>query len=273
MNEPNVSNDSGFRWHDMHNRGFSSSIKLVAVVLSIFLLVLTIKELKSYNLVGAGVPAVNTINVSGKGEAFALPDIATFSFTIMDESLVVKTAQDAVTKNMNDILAYFKKAGVDDKDITTTSYDIYPRYEYYNQSSYPNYNGGKQVLAGYDVSETVSVKVRKIADAGGMLTALGELGATNISGLAFTVDKEDTVTALARTKAIQDAQSKAQELAKELGVRLVRIVNYSESGNMPMYYGMATGVAMKSDASAAPVPVATGQNKFMSNISITYEIQ
>lgn len=258
---------------EMQNKGFFGAIKLVAVILSLFLLVLTIKELKSYSYVGQGVQAVNTINVSGTGEAFAVPNIATFTFTVMDEASVVKTAQDSVTKTTNEILAYLKKQGIDDKDIRTTSYDIYPRYEYYGQTNVYPYPQGKQTLAGYDVSETIEVKVRKIADSGTLITGIGESGATNISGLSFSVENQDKVTAEARTKAINDAKSKAEELAKELGVKLVRIVNFSENGNYPMMYATKSMSAGMGGAAPDVASVPAGQNKFDSNVSVTYEIQ
>ena len=134
----------------------------------------------------------------------------------------------------------------------------------------------KQVLTGYEVSQTITVKVRKTADAGGILTKVGGLGVSNISGLNFVVDDIDTVQAQARDKAIADAKDKADKLEKSLGVKFVRIINFYEGGNYGVV-GMggdmmsAKAVSFESAQVAPQLPV--GENKVTSQVSITYEIQ
>ena len=77
----------------------------------------------------------------------------------------------------------------------------------------------------------------------------------------------------ARKKAIDEAKGKAAELAKSLGVSLVRIVGFDENGNTPVFYAKAESRTMSLD-SAAPAPeIATGQNKITSNVTLTYEIR
>ena len=254
------------------------AIIIVAIVLSFFLLGKGIAEWKAIPNIGRDVQANSTISVSGKGESFVVPDIANFSFTVQEESLVVSTAQNAATVKTKVIVEYLKKSGVAEKDIKTTGYNIYPRYEYARQavpSMYPYPSDGKQTLAAYVVSQSIEVKVRKIEDSGKLIGGVGGLGATQISGLTFTVDDEDKVLNDTRTKAIADARQKAKELAKELGVSLVRIISYSDSGNYPMYYAKTMAAGMGGDSmSSAPTPeIPSGENKYVSNVTITYEIR
>lgn len=277
----NNSNDGhklGFGHDFGHLRGF---VRLTLVMLSLFLVAVTVKEFKNISYVGRDVPAVTTITVSGSGEVVAIPDIATFNYTVEKEAATVSSAQEAATKTANAILASLKKSGIEDKDIKTIGYNIYPRYDYQSvgvicpAGSYCMPPSGKQVLAAYVVSQTVEVKVRKISDSGKILASVGELGATNLSGLNFSFDKDDSLKAEARTKAITDAKNKANELAKELGVRLTRIVNFSESGQMPIYYGKTMALGMGgADSASVPTPeISVGENKISSNVSITYEIR
>jgi uncharacterized protein YggE len=249
-------------------------------MLGLFLFVLTIGQLKGLEYIGSGVPASNTIAVSGEGEVFAVPDTAEFSYSVQDTEKDVQTAQATVAKKGNDILAYLKAQGVDDKDVQTTDYSVYPQYDYV-QSACPVSSdgstycppGGRQVLRGYQASETVTVKVHDTTKAGDLLSGVGGKGATNISGLSFTVADEKGLEAQARGKAIDDARTKAQTLASQLGVSLVRIVGFSEGGGGPIYYAkaMSADVGM---GGAAPAPqIATGQNKITSNVSVTYEIR
>ena len=257
--------------------------KLVAItlgLLSLFLLAKTFGEFQSYRFIGSSPTQQSLISVQGKGEVVGIPDIATFSFSVTEESLVVKSAQDEAAKQVNAILDYLKKNGVTEKDITTSGYNIYPRYEYGTKAvALPGYYPvpqpeGKQTLAAYVVSQSVSVKVRKLEDAGKLLAGIGEQGATNISGLSFDFDKRDELVREARDKAIKDARGEAAKLSKSLGIRLVRIVSYSEGGYYPMYGKAmaAESYGRSGDVSVAPeIPV--GEDKIVSNVTITYEVK
>jgi len=253
------------------------------VMLGVFLTVLAVSTLKQYSFIGSGVTATNTITVSGTADVFAVPDTATFSYSVLATAKDVTTAQTQVNTKGNAIIAYLKQQGIDDKDIQTSDYSVNPHYEW-SQAACPVASGstpvycppGRQTLTGYDVNETVTVKVKDTTKAGDLLSGIGSKGATNLSGLNFTVEDETALEAQARTKAIDDARSKAEELAKELGVSLVRVVGFNENSGGPIYYAktMAMDSAAGSAPSVAPSPtIATGQNKITSNVSVTYEIR
>jgi uncharacterized protein YggE len=244
-------------------------------VLALFLLTATFAEFKGLRFIGSGVAATNTINVSGEGEVFAVPDTATFSVTVQEEAKDVKTAQSVATKKNNDIIAYLKGAGVDAKDIQTTDYNVYPQYDYSNAACTGGYcPPGKQTLRGYQVTQTLTVKVRNTDKAGDLLSGVGSRGASQVSGLSFTIDDQKGLEAEARGKAITDAHTKAEALAKQLGVQLVRIVGFSEDSGGRVYYAKTMAMSADMGGAAAPAPeIATGQNKISSNVSVTYEIK
>ncbi|MDO8483225.1 MAG: SIMPL domain-containing protein [bacterium] len=244
---------------------------VVLILLAIFLFSKTISEVKGWRLIGKNIAPQTTITVSGKGEVVVKPDIATFSFGIQEESLVVGDAQESVAKSEKEVLDFLEKSGVAKDDIKVSGYNIYPRYDYLRSTII---SGGKQSLAAYVVTESVEVKVRKTSDAGEIIGNLGEFGVTNLSGLTFGVDKQDDVVKQARDKAIADAKVNAKRLAKELGVSLARIVSFSENGGgypAPMYYAKAE-MAFQSGDSATP-ELPSGTNKITSSVSITYEIR
>lgn len=244
-------------------------------MLALFLLVMGVSAIKQFRYIGTGVAATNTIAVSGEGEVFAVPDMGEFSVTIQETAKDVATAQDAATKKSNAVIAYLKGAGVDEKDIKTTEYSVNPQYEW-QQGVCPDGGycpPGHQVLTGFQVSQTLSVKVKDTKKAGELLAGVGGKGASQVSGLSFTIADKDALKAQARGKAIADAKSKAEELAKELGVSIVRVVGFSENeggGPMPMFARAGMGVA-ESKAVAPQIP--TGQNKIVSNVNVTYEIR
>jgi uncharacterized protein YggE len=247
--------------------------KIVKIVLLVIVLVFIGKMFFGGHGWKNNNDVINTITVAGKGEVVVTPDIATVSFGVTAENLDVAKAQTAATTKMNGIIDLLKKEGVEAKDIKLTNYNIYPRYDYLQAQIYPY--TGKQTLAAYVVSQTVEVKIRDISKAGGILSGVGTLGVTDVSGLTFTVDNQDEVKDEARDLAIVDAKDQAKVLAKGLGVRLVKITAFSESGNYPIYYEMNKSMALGmggADAAIAP-QVPMGENKITSNVSITYEIR
>ena len=259
----------------LNDARFIMFARAALIVLTVYLAVLALSVIKGLPFIGSGVPASTTISVSGKGEVFAVPDTAEFSATVIETAADVKTAQNAATKKANAIIAYVKSAGVDEKDIQTTDYNISPQYEYRQASACSGgyCPPGKQVLNGYQVSETLSVKVRDTNKAGDILSGVGGKGASSVSGLNLTIDDQKKLEGDARQKAIDEAKGKAAELAKSLGVSLVRIVGFSEDGNTPVFYAKTESRAMSAD-SVAPAPeIATGQNKITSNVTLTYEIR
>lgn len=252
-----------------------SPVKTAGIVLlgllSVFVFAKTIAEFKAYKYIGGGVPATNVISVSGKGEIITVPDIALFSFTVSEENKIVAKASEAATKKTNAVIEFLKKSGVAEKDIKTTDYSIYPRYDYSN--NYSGYNS--QTLAAYVVSQSIEVKVRKIEEAGALLSGIGSIGVTNISGLTFSTDNYDEQVKEARSKAITDARKNAEKLAKDLDVELGRITSYYDQSPMPYYSargGMVMDAAMSVEKAVAPqLPV--GENKIISNVTVTYEIK
>jgi len=251
---------------------------IVLWLLAAFLLVQTINAVKEFRFIGGGVPVSNVISVNGEGEVFAVPDIATFSFSVIEERDTANAAQDAAAAKINRVLEFVRGEGVEEEDIKTTSFNLYPRYEFkrkvsVNENLLPPER--ERVLVGFEVNQTVVVKVRDTKKAGALIAGVGELGVSNISGLQFTIDDEEDLMREARSLAIEDAKQKAHELAKDLGVSLMRVVSFSEYGS-PIYaqrFDVAeSAIALGVGGGAVP-ELPTGENRIVSTVTITYEIR
>jgi uncharacterized protein YggE len=277
--------------NEKQKRQFFGAILGVLGLLTIFLIVQSVNSIKQFSYIGRDVNPTNAISVTGTGFVVAIPDTATFSYSVNEKGKTVAEAQDKSAQKSNAILAALKDFGIDEKDIQTVSYNSYPNYEWRNAScpsavsasistdgvSSPVYcPPGKQILTGYEVDQTVTVKIRKTDDAGTVLTKVGSLGATNISGLSFVVDNTDALQVEARDKAIVDAKAKAAALSKSLGVKMTKIINFYENGSNPYpVYSMSSDmVNAKAAGVVSAVPeLSTGQSKITSTVTITYELQ
>lgn len=245
------------------------------VFLALFLLAATISTFKGIGR--TGFPATDTITVTGNGEAAMAPDVAHVSFTVQNTAATVAEAQEATTKQTDKAIDFVGEK-VQEKDIKTLSYNISPQYSYqgpcYAGGLCPSYMSPK--ITGYQVSQTIRVTVRDLSAVGELLGGLGGLEVQNISGPDFALDDKMAGYNAARADAIDEAKEQARVLAKQLGVKLGKIVSYNESsGGSPypmMGYAMGGDFAMESKAASAP-NVPAGENTYNATVSITYEIR
>jgi uncharacterized protein YggE len=253
------------------------------VILALFFAVRVVGEFRNFST--AGNKDANTITITGHGEVQAVPDIANVYFTIRKDGKTVKEAQDAVVVVEKSALAFLKDNKVDEKDIKTTNASFNPKYEtkrtLCTQPAVmgglvaPSYycGDGKQVITGYEAYESITVKLRNPDDAGKVMQGLGALGVTDLNGPNFAIDKEDDLKAQARKDAIEDANTKAKALAKDLGVRLGHVASFNESGNYPMMYAMkAESLDTFGGTAASPAQLPKGENTISSDVTITYQI-
>ena len=255
---------------------------LVGLVLALAAIALGTYSYYTWKQAGYIAGGMNSISVSGKGEIFAKPDIATFSFSVDANGKDSAEAQKKSTDVMNAIVAYLKDSKVEDKDVKTSGYNLSPKYRF-DQGICTQFGGcpnGKQILEGYTVSQTVEVKVRDTAKAGDLLSGVGSKGATNISGLTFTIDDINKLKRDARELAIKDAKANAEKLAHDLGIKLGRIQSYYENEGgvppMPMMYNKAMSAdagGMARAEAITPPDIPTGENTIRSNVSIVYELR
>ena len=164
----------------------SNAVLVLLVIFCLFFFFKFVNEVKQSRYVGSQYGIQNSINISGEGEVIAIPDVATFSFSVREEMATVDAAQKLVTEKMNKVLAGLADAGIKDEDIKTTGYNIYPQYDYNNIQcfSYPC-SPSKQTLRGYEVSHQVFVKVRDTEKTGEILAMVGKYNVDNVSGISF----------------------------------------------------------------------------------------
>ncbi len=244
----------------------------VVVILLVALFFLTVviiqNQIKQSKYIGQEIESKNTITVSDSGEVYAKPDLAVVDFSVVNEAETVAEAINQNTQEMNAVIASVKNEGVEDKDLKTTSFNLYPRYEWRNGDYYE----GERVLVGYEVRQNLEVKIRNMGKIGDIIQEATQAGSNQVGDLQFTIDDEEELKRQARSQAIEKAKNKAKGLAEELDVDLVRIVNFNESSSSPYYYGLekAAGIGMVDEA---PSPqIETGENKITVAVSITYEI-
>ncbi len=237
---------------------------LVIPVLALALVAAACEGDTTVNVPPGGDSSVTGISVTGLGEVRAEPDIATLTIGIEASAPTVQEARekgaDAATRLINSL----KSNGVDEKDIVTTSVNIYPQY------FYPQNEPAR--ITGYIASNTLAVTVRDLDNAGKVIddgvTAAGD--AARLQGIAFGIDEPEPYLKEAREKAVADAKSRAETFAAAAGVKVGTLLSISEASapSGPILRAPATGGAAYDTAT----PIQPGQTTVSVTVSVRFAI-
>ena len=210
-------------------------------------------------------PVNRTLNVNGTGSTYLTPDIAYIYIGVHTEGPTASEAVEANKVQTNAVLDALKNAGVDEKDLRTTNFSIWPSQQY----------GPDGSVTGtiYMVDNTVYVTVRDLEGLGDLLDDAIAAGANSINSIQFDVADKTAAVSEARDLAVKDAEVQAQELADAAGVTLGEIQNISSYDSSP--YPIAEGKGGGGGAMAADTAVAIqpGQLTITVSVNTTYGIK
>lgn len=243
-------------------------------VLTFYFLVAINTKIKESQNIGSDTANKSTISVSKTGTVYVKPDLAVVTVTTTTDA---KTASDAINQNRDKssaVITFLKAQGVLDKYIKTVNYNVSPKYDYsatMDSQIYPPIRQPK--LVGYTATESLEVKIKQLDKIGDITTGAVTAGASDVSSLNFTVENTDVVKMQARAQAIADARTDAQSIANGLGIKLGKIVGFTESGYNPIYYSYDMAKSSGIGSAPAAQPVQTGENKIDVTVNIIYEIK
>ena len=201
---------------------------------------------------GATIPydGPSGIWVSGSGKASGAPDIAMISLGVESLEDTAAEARANAAKAMNGVMTVLEDAGVESEDIQTSYFNISPRHQgveverceedddgvsrsQEKESSESCYRVWESRLVGYVVSNTLSVKIRDLDDAGTIIDEVSEAAGdlVRINGINFAIDDPQSLQDEARTAAVADMQRKAGLLAELSGITLGRLVYINEGSS------------------------------------------
>lgn len=213
-----------------------------------------------------GNAATSGIVVQGTGEVQVRPDLARLFLGVQTQAKEAGAAAQENATRTEAVIGAVKAAGVAENDVQTADYAINPQYDYRPQPE----NRTPQV-AGYQVSNTVRVVVRKIADVGKVLDAAIKAGANVAGGVRFELSDDKAARQEALTRAVADGKNKATILAKAAGVVRIELVSIVEnSSNVPRPYDGVVALRSAEAASGAATPVAPGEQTVSATITLRY---
>jgi len=207
-------------------------------------------------------------SVVGSGTVYAKADIANIEVGL--NTGTKKTAAEATvesTNKMNAITTELTKLGVADKDMQTSNYTLSPVYNYTNTKG--------QELTGYEVTQTLTLKIRDLTKIGDIITKTTEQGANQVGNISFTIDDEFALKNQARELAISKAKEKATLIAAQSGMKLGAVKSVIENADpvvSPIMYTNAKLDMTAGSAQTVTPNIQTGQNEIKVDVTLVYEV-
>ncbi len=209
------------------------------------------------------------ILVNGEGRVDIAPDMAILSLTVTREADTARSALDANSAAMNEVITAMKAEGIDTRDLQTSRFSIQPRYS--RPAPKPSGEREPPQIIGYTVRNSLTVRVRDITTVGAVLDKSVTLGVNEGGNIRFTNADPSAAIEKARTRAVKDAIAKANTLATAAGVKTGKLLEISEQSFSPRPVAMAAA-EMSMARSASSVPVAAGENTYKVMVNVSYAI-
>ncbi len=252
----------------MEKGNYLTTIMVVGLVIVAIILAFSIKANN------APQEEKNKVSVSGTSTLTVDPNKAEVYAEIVT---LEKTAQDSKNKNSQisgNVVKALKKEGMKDKDIETSQFSIYPKYEY-QEVVETDSRKSKQILVGYEVVNVLKVTTQDLDKVGKLIDAAVDVGANNIERISFglTKEKEKEIKQQAMIIASDDAREKAVALATNLGVTLLKPISISESSFYYQPFEFRGALMEKAAPIAAETVINPQKLDVSASVQLVYEIR
>ena len=166
---------------------------------------------------------------------------------------------------MERVRAALRRAGIEDKDIQTSSINLNPEYQY-DQNRPPR-------LTGYRASNTVNVKFRDLKRTGAILDALVAEGANRSTARTSPSTSRNRRSTRRGPKPSPMAGRRAELYARALGMQVVRLLSVSESGGYAVPPPMPMVMMAQERGAAADTKIDPGTQQLQVSVSMSFELQ
>lgn len=209
-------------------------------------------------------PSPSILNINTSAELKQAPDIAVVSAGVVTQHRSARSAMADNATKMSAAFAALRAAGIAERDLQTAGINLAPQYVY-EENKPPR-------LTGYQVTNTVNVKIRDLTKIGPVLDALVAQGINQISGPNFQIEDSDAALDRAREEAMRKAMRRGELYARGAGMRIKRVVSINESGGyQPQPQPMVLMSRMAADS--AQTPVASGEVTMSIQLSVQFELE
>lgn len=207
---------------------------------------------------GSSTATPRQVTVVGNGKVAGTPDTLTANVSMEFFAADVSGALNQSSQRQQAVIDALTGSGVDRKDISTAQVSVQPQFA-----------GEASTPTGYRASNTIDVKIRDLGSASDKLARIASTGgdATRINSVNYSIEDDSDLVKDARSRAFDDAKSRAEQYAGLSGLTLGKVLSISEdSGNARPSPVPMPRMAMDS------VPVEPGQQTVSFAVTVIWEL-
>jgi len=205
------------------------------------------------------------ITVGGRANVAGTPDTLRLDLSVVATASSVSEALASANRSADSVQRSLLANGVGRKDLQTSGLSIQPDYDYSN--------GATPRLKGYQVSESISAKLRNLGRAGDAIgQAVGAGGnAVRVNGISLDLEDTGALVSSARDRAYADARAKAEQYAKAAGRSLGDVMSITEDVSTPS--PIAVPYAAVDSAKSASVPIQPGSQDVDVSVTVVFTMR
>jgi len=201
------------------------------------------------------------ITVEGRASVAGTPDTLRLDMSVVVSALSVSAALASANRSANAVQRSLLGSGVQKKDLQTSGLNISPDYDFST--------AGAPRLKGYQVTESLTAKLRDLGRAGDAIgKAVGAGGdAVRVNGISLDLEDNSALVSAARDKAFAQARAKAEQYAKAAGRTLGDVVRIAEdvAGSSPTPFAPAQA--------RASVPIQPGSQDVSVSVTVVFAMR
>ena len=210
-----------------------------------------------------GQGADNGITVTGEGRVSLPPDMATINLGVLGTGETANAAMKEVTDTAAALLKQLDALGIAEKDRQTSGFYLRPVYNNNGVSS-----SKRPKIVGYQAGNAITVEIRDLEASGAVLDSVLEVGVNNFNGLSFGLQDNAAALAIARARAVADAQLRASQLAEAAGISLGDVLRMTENS----HHGGPRVMQLAESRSSASDAIAEGEVNVMAQVTMVFGI-
>jgi uncharacterized protein len=212
-------------------------------------------------------PYPRQLSVNGEGTVKVSPDIAVMYLSVITQDPLVSKAWDDNNAKATAVIAAIEGLGVKSEDLRSD-------FSVVQQDKYDPITSRPTGEIFYIVTHTLTVTARDLTKVGAILGAAQAAGINSVGGVIFTLEDPTPAISQARALAVADARARADEIAKGLGVKIVRVLTVNEYGAsipVPMDKGY-NSLGIGGGGGGSSVPIQVGTWSVSMSVNVIFEI-
>ena len=173
---------------------------------------------------------VATLSVRGTALLSRPADELQISVGVVTEAADAADSLHQNSRRMQEVITALEAAGVAEDEYQTSQFQIRPVYEPRPRTAEADWSPR---IKGYEVTNSVEIKTRRLDDAGRIIDAATGAGANTINSISFGLADHRKYRSEAIATATTNAIGDARVLAGAASLRLVRILSVQLDGAEP----------------------------------------